>query len=49
MDYHAQPDRSHARLQVSRPTANAWVRRFEAEHFAGLVDKPCGPKHLRKV
>ena len=57
MDYHAQPDRYHARhqgwaklsimrvLQVSRPTVNAWIRRFEAEHFAGLVDKPCGPKH----
>jgi transposase InsO family protein len=67
-DYHAQPDRYHARLQVirlyyqgwakvsimrvlqvSRPTVNAWIRRFEAEHFAGLVDKPRGPKHPRKV
>jgi transposase InsO family protein len=36
-------------LQVSRPTVNAWIRRFEAEHFAGLVDKPRGPKHPRKV
>jgi hypothetical protein len=36
-------------LQVSRPTVNAWIRRFEAEDFAGLVDKPRGPKHPRKV
>jgi Winged helix-turn helix/Integrase core domain len=68
MDYHAQPDRYHARLQVirlyyqgwakvsmmrvlrvSRPTVNAWIRRFEAEHFAGLADKPRGPQHPRKV
>jgi transposase InsO family protein len=36
-------------LQVSRPTVNAWIRRFEAEHFAGLVDRPRGPQHPRKV
>jgi transposase InsO family protein len=36
-------------LQVSRPTVNAWIRRFEAEHFAGLVDKRRGPKTPRKV
>jgi transposase InsO family protein len=36
-------------LRVSRPTVNAWMRRFEAEHFAGLADKPRGPKHPRKV
>jgi transposase InsO family protein len=36
-------------LQVSRPTVNAWIRRFEAEQFAGLVDKPRGPQHPRKV
>jgi transposase InsO family protein len=36
-------------LHVSRPTVHAWIRRFEAEHFAGLVDKPRGPKHPRKV
>jgi transposase len=36
-------------LQVSRPTVTAWIRRFEAEHFAGLVDKPRGPKYPRKV
>jgi helix-turn-helix protein len=28
---------------VSRPTVDAWVRRFEAEHFAGLVDKSRAP------
>jgi hypothetical protein len=28
---------------------DAWIRRFEAEHFAGLVDKPRGPKAPRKV
>jgi transposase len=26
-------------LQVSRPTVDRWIRRFEAEHFAGLADK----------
>jgi transposase len=26
-------------LQVSRPTVDLWIRRFEAEHFAGLEDK----------
>jgi transposase InsO family protein len=36
-------------LKVSRPTVNAWIRRFEAEHFAGLVDKKRGPKNPRKV
>jgi transposase len=62
-DYHTQPDRYQARLQVvklyyqgwakgsisrflkvSRPTVNAWIKRFEAEHFAGLLDKKRGPK-----
>jgi transposase len=62
-DYHAQPDRYQARLQViqlyyqgwdkisinrflhvSRPTVDAWIRRFEAEHFAGLMDKGRAPK-----
>jgi transposase len=61
-DYHAQPDRYQARMQVitlyyqgwekisihrflrvSRPTIDAWIRRFEAEHFAGLVDKSSAP------
>src|SRR5262245_53906358 len=55
-NYHAQPDRYHARLHVlqlsyqgwekvsisrflhvSRPTVDAWIQRFETEHFAGLV------------
>ena len=36
-------------LRVSRPTVDAWIRRFEAEHFAGLVDKLRGPKGPRKV
>ena len=31
-------------LQVSRPTVDAWIRRFEAEHFAGLVDKSRAPQ-----
>jgi proteasome lid subunit RPN8/RPN11 len=26
-------------LQVSRPTVDLWMRRFEAEHCAGLADK----------
>jgi transposase len=36
-------------LQVSRPTVDAWIRRFEAEHFAGLVGRRRGPKAPRKV
>jgi hypothetical protein len=68
-DYHSQPDRYQARLQViklyyqgwtkrsisrvlhvSRPTISAWIRRFEAEHFAGLADKSRAPKApARKV
>jgi hypothetical protein len=31
-------------LHVSRPTVNAWIARFEAEHFAGLMDRKRGPK-----
>jgi hypothetical protein len=61
-NYHAQPNRYHARLQViqlyyqgwekvsisrflhvSRPTVDAWIQRFEAEHFAGLMDKSSAP------
>ena len=61
-DYHAQPDRYQARLQVirlyyqgwdklsisrflhvSRPTVDAWIQRFEADHFAGLLDKSSAP------
>jgi transposase InsO family protein len=37
-------------LHVSRPTVNAWIRRFETEHFAGLLDKSPAPKApARKV
>ena len=36
-------------LRVSRPTVDAWVRRFEAEHFAGLVGRRRGPQAPRKV
>jgi transposase len=37
-------------LKVSRPTINAWIERFEVEHFAGLMDKQRGPKEPpRKV
>jgi len=31
-------------LHVSRPTVDAWIRRFEAEHLAGLMDKSRAPK-----
>ena len=31
-------------LQVSRPTVDAWSARFEAEQFAGLLEKKRGPK-----
>jgi putative transposase len=30
-------------MQVSRPTIDLWIRRFEAEHFAGLADKGRAP------
>jgi hypothetical protein len=30
-------------LKVSRPTVDLWIRRFEAEHFAGLEDKGHAP------
>jgi hypothetical protein len=29
---------------VSRATIDAWIARFEAEHFAGLMDRKRGPK-----
>jgi len=68
-DYHTQPDRYQARLQViklyaqgwekisisrflhvSRPTVDAWIKRFATEHFAGLLDKSSAPKApARKV
>lgn len=33
------------KLGVSRNTVRKWVRRYEAEGDAGLVDKPRRPKH----
>src|SRR6266568_4998467 len=36
-------------LNVSRPTVDRWLGRFEAEHFAGLVGFKPGPKSPRKV
>jgi transposase InsO family protein len=68
-DYHAQPDRYQARMQViklyyqgwekisihrflrvSRPTVDAWIRRFETEHFAGLADRSRAPHApVRKI
>jgi transposase InsO family protein len=68
-NYHTQPDRYQARLQViklyapgwekisisrflhvSRPTVDAWIKRFATEHFAGLLDKSSAPKApARKV
>ena len=37
-------------LQVSRPTVDRWITRFETEHFAGLEDKSHAPKApARKV
>jgi len=30
-------------LHVSRPTVDAWIQRFETEHFAGLVDRSRAP------
>jgi len=36
-------------LHVSRPTVDRWIRRFEADHLAGLVDRPRGPRAPRKV
>jgi transposase len=36
-------------LQVSRPTVDRWIARFEAEHFAGLLGHKPGPQSPRKV
>jgi Putative ATPase subunit of terminase (gpP-like) len=33
----------HRFLRVSSPTIDAWIQRFEMEHFAGLVDKSAAP------
>jgi hypothetical protein len=36
-------------LPVSRPTVDRWIRRFEDEQLAGLVDRPRGLQAPRKV
>jgi transposase InsO family protein/transposase len=37
-------------FHVSRPTVDAWIRRFEAEHFTGLVDRSRAPQApVRKI
>ena len=36
-------------LQISRPTVDRWIARFETEHFAGLIDRQSGPQSPRKV
>src|SRR2546425_2564075 len=37
-------------LQVSRPTVDAWIKRFATEHCAGLLDKSSAPQApARKV
>ena len=37
-------------FHVSRPTVDAWIKRFETEHFAGLLTKSSAPKApARKV
>jgi hypothetical protein len=68
-EYHVQPDRYQARMQViklyyqgwekisihrllhvSRPTVDAWIRRFETEYFAGLADRSRAPHApVRKI
>jgi transposase-like protein len=37
-------------LHVSRPTVDAWIKRFETEHYTGLLAKRSAPKApARKV
>jgi transposase InsO family protein len=36
-------------LQISRPTVDRWIARFEREHFAGLLGRKRGPQGPRKV
>jgi Helix-turn-helix domain len=36
-------------MQISRPTVDRWIARFESEHFAGLIDRKRGPQWPRKV
>jgi transposase len=49
--YQGWTKRSISRVfHVSRPTIDRWIHRFEAEHYAGLVDKSFAPKApARKV
>jgi hypothetical protein len=49
--YHGWEKLSISRLlHVSRPTVDAWIRRFETEHFAGLVDRSRAPQApVRKI
>src|SRR6266568_3999062 len=49
--YQGWTKRSISRVfHVSRPTIDRWIQRFEAEHFAGLVDQSFAPKApARKV
>jgi transposase InsO family protein len=49
--YQGWTKRSISRVfHVSRPTIARWIHRFEAEHFAGLMDKSFAPKApARKV
>jgi putative transposase len=49
--YQGWTKRSISRVfHVSRPTIDRWIHRFEAEHFAGLVDQSFAPKApARKV
>jgi hypothetical protein len=40
----------HRLLHVSRPTVDAWIRRFETEYFAGLADRSRAPHApVRKI
>jgi transposase len=36
-------------LQISRPTVDRWIARFETEYFAGLISRKRGPQWPRKV
>lgn len=49
--YHGWEKRSISHyMQVSRPTIDTWIHRFETEYFAGLLDKSRAPKTpARKV
>jgi hypothetical protein len=45
LSYHGWAKVSMSRFpKVSRPTVDAWIQRFEAEHFAGLINKSWVPK-----